>query len=107
MSTTLTSTTTRDSLVKYDPPSVVKGKNTSLTKSSRLEATSAPSQDVLLNAIVPPKKYNMPDGSLWVQSISGAQATRSDVIKLQVRNNACTSSSNYYRMLIELILSTF
>jgi hypothetical protein len=77
----------KDSLVKYDTPSLI----TTKTKRAKIAVpkldrkSALPATEDILNAILPPREWKTDDGQLWVQHVSSTPATRIDVMNLQVR----------------------
>lgn len=75
----------KESLVKYDAPTVFsgKGKHPKAHMPVLDGKTPLPARQEILNAIIPPREYTH-DGLLWVQYSSSTPATKMDVRTLQV-----------------------
>jgi dynein light intermediate chain, axonemal len=76
----------KDSLVRYNTPSLVLGRKGPAKKAAipKLDRKSAlPQTEDILNAILPPREWTSADGQLWVQHVSSTPATRLEVVALQ------------------------
>lgn len=67
-----------NSLIKYDPPVVQRGKAAPVQKKGGSNTV-----EDLLDAIVPPRTFTTDEGALWLQRISATPATKTDVVHLQ------------------------
>lgn len=72
----------KDSLVRYDSPSLASSKRGKSKAPEKLDSRAT--EEDILSAIMPPREW-VAAGQTWVQSVSSIPAGKIDVIALQVR----------------------